>query len=88
MASPEWNQGGASSSSFGAKARVITPGSADLDPIAKAVVMLAEGDITIVPVGNANGVTIQFTGVPAGFIPPYQVRRVTACTSSCATVDA
>lgn len=88
MAEPEWNQNGSSNVSFGRKGRIITPAAADLDPIAKAVVMLGAGDITIVPVGNANDVTITFTDVQAGFIPPYHVRRVTACSSSCATVDA
>lgn len=88
MASQEWNAGGASAQSFGRKGRVVTPAAADLDPIAKSVVMLADGDITIVPDGNANSDTITFTGVFVGFIPPFVVRRVTACSSSCATIDA
>lgn len=87
MANPDWNEGANTASTFGRKGRVVTPAAADLDPIAKAVVMLAAGDITIVPRDNASGAAITFAGVPAGFIPPYQVRRVTACTSSCATID-
>ena len=87
MAHPEWNQTGNSNISFGRKGRAVTPAAADLDPIAKAIVMLAEGDITIVPVDNATSDTLTFTGVPAGFVVPFHVRRVTACSSSCATVD-
>ncbi len=87
MASPDWNDGANTAGTFGRKGRAVTPGAVDLDPIAKAVVMLSDGNITIVPRDNANGDTLTFTGVPAGFIPPYQVRRVTACTSSCATID-
>lgn len=88
MASPEWNRNAARDDNFGRKGAVITPAAADLDPLPKAVVMLATGDITIVPDGNANGATITFTAVAAGFIPPYVVRRVTACSSSCASIDA
>lgn len=73
--------------SFGRKGRVVTPGATDLDPIAKAVVCLTTGNLTIVPVGNANGDTLTFTGVPVGFTPPYQVRRVTAATATVATVE-
>lgn len=87
MALPEWNQTGNSNISFGRKGRAVTPGSSDLDPIAKAIVMLAEGDITFIPVDNATSDTLTFTGVPAGFVVPFHVRRVTACSSSCATVD-
>jgi len=88
MASPEWNGSSKTALSFGTKARAISPGATDLDPIAKAVVMLAAGDITIVPAGNDPSVTITFTGCVVGFMPPYVVRRVTACSSSCAAVDA
>lgn len=77
----------ATPSSFGTKGTTITPGAGDLPGGAvKGVVMLAAGDITIVPVGNADGETIAFTGCPVGFIPPYRVRRVTAATAACATV--
>jgi hypothetical protein len=87
MASPEWNQTANSADSFGRKGRTVTPGSSDLDPIAKSVVMLTAGDITIIPDGNANGSTLVFEGLSAGYIIPYVVRRVTACTGTCATID-
>lgn len=84
---PAFDSYSPSSSSFGRRARIITPGATDLDPVAKAVVCLTAGNITIVPLGNADAVTITFTGVPAGFVPPYVVRRVTAATATVATVD-
>lgn len=87
MASPEWNATANGSDSFGPRGRVITPGAVDLDPVAKSVVMLTAGDITIVPTGNANGDTLAFSGLPAGYVIPYRVRRVTACTGACATID-
>lgn len=87
MASPEWNQTANSSDSFGHKGRTITPAAADLDPIAKSVVMLTAGDITIVPNGNATATTLVFAGLPAGYIIPFVVRRVTACTGTCAAID-
>ena len=69
------------------QARMVTPGATDLDPVAKAVVCLTSGNVTIVPDGNENATTISFVGVPAGFIPPYRVRRVTAATATIATID-
>lgn len=87
MASPEWNQTANGSDSFGRKGRVVTPAAADLDPIAKSIVMLSAGDLTIVPDGNLTATTLAFAGLPAGYIVPYRVRRVTACTGLCATID-
>lgn len=87
MASPEWPIGQNEADGFGYKGRVITPAASDLDPIAKSVVMLTAGDITIVPFGNATATTLAFAGLPAGYIIPFRVRRVTACTSTCATID-
>lgn len=87
MANPEWNQTANSSDSFGRKGRTITPGASDLDPIAKSVVMLTAGDITVIPQGNADGDTLVFAGLSAGYVIPFVVRRVTACTGTCATID-
>lgn len=74
-------------STFGAIGRLVTPGTTDLPDGVKAVVCLGAGDITIVPADNDNAVTITFTGVPAGYVPPYVVRRVTAATMAVATVE-
>lgn len=77
----------ATPSSFGTKSRIITPGATDLDPIAKSVVCLTAGDITVVPTANANGVTLSFVGVAAGYVVPFRVRRVTAATATVATIE-
>lgn len=83
----EWNSTANGADSFGPKGRVITPGATDLSPVAKSVVMLSAGDITILPTGNENADTLAFVDLPAGYIIPYRVRRVTACTGTCATID-
>ena len=81
----EWNVAGNSNVSFGRKARLVTPSANDLAPPAKGVVMLAGGNLSIVPMDS--DVIVSFTGVSAGFVPPYHVRRVVACSSACATID-
>lgn len=86
MADP-WKDYAPNLTTFGRSGRAITPGASDLDPIAKAIVCLAAGNVTIVPVDNANGDTLTFTGCDVGFSPPYLVRRVTAATGTWATVD-
>lgn len=86
MPSPEWNIGANRSDSFGAKGRLVTPGPGELDPVAKSIYMLTDGDITFQPLDNAAGVLLTAT-LPAGAIIPYMVRRVTACTGTCATID-
>lgn len=77
----------ATPAAFVTQGRIVTPGSSDLDPIAKSITALTTGDVTIVPVENANGVTLSFTGVPAGWVCPYRVRRVTAATATIATIE-
>ncbi len=72
--------------SLGKKGDAITPGASDLAGGPKAITCLAAGNVTIVPLNNANGDTLTFTGCPVGFVPPYVVRRVTAATGSWATV--
>ena len=71
----------------GVSARVITPGAEDISPRPRRVVVLATGNATIIPEGNANATTITFTGLPVGYILPYYVRRVTAATATLATID-
>ena len=73
--------------SFGTKGRIITPGASDLDPMVKAVVCLTTGDITVVPSGNADSATIAFTGVAAGYVVPFRVRKVTAATATVASIE-
>lgn len=87
MAKDPYEYRGATPDTFGRSGRVVTPGATDLDPIAKSVVCLTTGDVTIVPVGNDNATTLAFTGLAAGTVIPYQVRRVTAATATVATID-
>ena len=73
--------------SFGRKGTLINPGATDLDPLPKSVVLLTSGNVTIVPVDNADADTMAFVGLPAGYIIPYRVRRVTAATATVWTVE-
>lgn len=75
---------------FGRSARAVTPSdTVDLKPYARAIVVIATGNLVILPVENADASTVTFTGVPVGFVPPFKVRRVlsTGTTASVVTVD-
>jgi hypothetical protein len=72
--------------SFGRSARLVTPSdSADLPTVSKSVVCATAGNISVVPVLNDASVPVPFVDVPAGFVVPFQVRRVKA-TGTTATV--
>ena len=86
MADPYKNAGG-DLQSFGRRGSVITPGASDLANVAKGIVVLSTGDVTIIPVDNADSGTLTFTGLAAGTVIPYQVRRVTAATATLATIE-
>ncbi|WP_377299712.1 hypothetical protein [Rhizobium sp. SGZ-381] len=73
--------------SLGTIGAPVTPGNTDLPATVKGVVCLTAGNITVVPYGNADAVTLAFVDVPAGFVPPYRVRRVTAATATVATIE-
>lgn len=84
--SDRW-KGASGPQSLGRKIVEVTPGASDLaDGVAKTVVALAGGDVTIVPADNDNGDTITFTGVAVGWYAPVQVRRVTAATATIGAV--
>lgn len=87
MAADPYDAFAKTASSYGAKSAAVTPSSNDLDPIPKAVVCLTSGNITVVPVNNANAATVAFVGVAAGFVPPFRVRRVTAATATVYTIE-
>ncbi|WP_131798283.1 hypothetical protein [Devosia elaeis] len=70
---------------FGRSGQIISASSSDLASVAKAIVCISEGDVTIVP--PESDTPIPFVGCPVGFIPPYQVRRVTHLTGQWATVE-
>lgn len=72
--------------SFGRFSRLVSPSdSADLPTISKSVVCVTSGNVSVVPVNNSDAAPVPFVGVAAGFIVPFQVRRVMA-TGTTATV--
>lgn len=65
--------------SLGRSARLVIPSdSEDLPVVAKALVLTVRGNISVVPVANALDAPVPFTDVPAGYLIPFQVRRVMA----------
>lgn len=75
--------------SFGRSGRAVTPhDSNDIDPYGR-VVCLTTGNISVLPVKNADGSPVAFVSVPAGYIVPFYVRRVlsTGTTATVATID-
>lgn len=72
-----------SPSSFGRRGAVVTPSDdADLPAVVKAVVCLTAGNVSVIPADNST--PISFIDVGAGFVVPYQVRRVRATGTTCA----
>lgn len=71
--------------SFGKRGVPVALG-ADLYNI-RGVVCGTAGNLTVVPVSNSDAETVTFTGVPAGFIPPFRVRKVTASTAVVYTIE-
>ncbi len=87
---PEWNDGSSSSSAFGRKGRmVVASDTEDLDPIAKAIQVIASGNLVYIPAGNDVNDFILVNQAPVGFVPIHQVRRVMASgtTAIVATAD-
>lgn len=75
-------------SALGAKADSVTPNdSTDLTFYAKAVEVVAAGDLVYLPAKNADGDTITVTGAPVGYRTVCRVRRVLS-TGTTATVIA
>ncbi|MDH7805723.1 spike base protein, RCAP_Rcc01079 family [Rhizobium sp. AN6A] len=74
-------------SSFGVRSRIVTPSQSDLPKVVKGVICLTSGNIAIVPAGDDGSAPLQFVDVPAGFVPPYRVRKVTAATAVIATIE-
>lgn len=77
---------------FGLKSRAVSPNDGvDLDPYAKTVTCLTAGNLAVIPSinGDLAGDVVAYIGVPAGFSPPFQVRRVMATGTTCTvrTVD-
>lgn len=89
MANPDWPINVNDAYTFGMKGATITPSATtDLAVIAKSVVMLSAGNLSIIPLGSSSSAaTLDFVGLAAGQVVPYRVRRVTACSGTCASVD-
>lgn len=69
---------------FGDRTSLVTPSDdTDLASVAKAVVCATAGDLSIIP--ESSDVSVAFVGLPAGYVPPFRVRRVNA-TGTTATV--
>lgn len=81
MADP-WKNMGGDLMSCGRKTAAVTPGSSDLPVYAKALIVLADGNVTVVPADNDVADTVTFTGLIAGTVIPLVVRRVTAATAT------
>jgi hypothetical protein len=75
---------------FSKKGRVVEPSNTvDLDPYARAIVVVAAGNLVYLPSKNDDEDTITVTDAPVGYTPPHQVRRVlaTGTTATVVTVD-
>lgn len=74
---------------FGRRSRAVTPHDSDDMAQYSRVVCLATGNISVVPVNNADNAPVAFVGVPAGFVPPFWVKRVnsTGTTVTVMTCD-
>lgn len=71
---------------FARRGRLVTPSNTtDLPALAKTVVVVAPGNVSVLPINNPDNEPIVFTGCEMGFIVPYQIRRVLA-TGTTATV--
>ncbi len=81
-----WKGFGGDQHGFSRQGATIAPAADDL-PTASRIVVLAAGDATIIPVDNDDAGTLTFTGLAAGQILPFIVRRVTAATATLAMMD-
>lgn len=73
--------------SLGTRGVLVAASGSDMAGNIKALICIATGDITFIPVGNADNETITLTAVPALFIPPWRIRRVTAVTGTFYTIE-
>lgn len=75
------------SQKFGrAGAQVAVAGATALNPYTR-IVCLTTGNVSVLPVENADGVYVTFTGVAAGFIPPYEVREINGAGTTCSVAS-
>ncbi len=72
---------------YGTRGRDVTPSGSNvaLSETERQVVAASDGNLVIRPLNNGAGdaANITFTGITAGFIPPYIVRAVIASGTTC-----
>ena len=76
-----------SPTSYAFTSRAVEPDDdADLPgaPV-KAILLVTDGDVSFLPAGNPDDDPVTLTGMRAGFMPPFVVRRVLA-TGTTATI--
>lgn len=77
-------------STFGNKCRTegILSASADLNPYAKAVHVIAEGRLKVLPAQNADTKYVDIAEAPVGYTTPFVVRRIhTDTTATVIAID-
>ncbi len=75
--------------SFGGSARTVSPSdSTDLNPYARLLVTVG-GTLAVVPKRQANDTAVNLGTVAAGFVVPFEVRRVylPGTTATVITID-
>jgi hypothetical protein len=82
---------GNSLDSFGRNSAVVVPSdTVDFTSYPKGIVVTSPGNLVVLPLTAVDdgGHLVTFTGISAGFIVPFRVRRVmnTGTTASCATI--
>lgn len=63
---------------LGTKGAFGTANGADFDPVPKAIEVVAEGTLSVLPVNNADGAFVDLGTKPSGYQPPWRVRAVAA----------
>lgn len=72
--------------SLGRSGHLVVPSdTTDLTVVAKALVCGASGNVSVIPVLNADDDVVSFANAPVGFVVPFQCRRILA-TGTTATV--
>jgi hypothetical protein len=82
---------GVNPENFGVNSAAVTPSdTVDFTTYPKGIVVTAAGNLVVLPLKAADDGAhlITFTGVSAGFVVPFRVRRVmaTGTTASVATI--
>lgn len=75
---------------FGRSSRLVVPSdNADLPVVSKGLVIAAAGNVSFIPMSNADDTPVSLSSVSSGLILPWFVRRVlsTGTTATCYTVE-